>query len=106
MVTVRLQVLSWLTRVFDAERRARVAWEEEVERDSTLRALFERLAREHPQFGELVYDTAEGKLTGIVSVIYNDRILELAGGLDVVVHDGDSIVLLPAFSGGSGDAGP
>ena len=26
VVTVRLQVLSWLTRVFDAERRARVAW--------------------------------------------------------------------------------
>ena len=98
---VRLEAVSWLTPVFDAERRVRLKWEEEVEEGTTVRDLFKRLTDRHPKFGELVCDPGDGGLTGLVSVIFNDRVLELTGGLDAAIHDGDSIVLLPAYAGGS-----
>ena len=76
-------------------------WEEEVEKGATLRTLFKRLTDRYPKFRELVYDPGNGELTGLVSVIFNNRVLELAGGLDAEIQDGDSVVLLPAYAGGS-----
>ena len=100
MTTVRVEAISWLTRVFQEEQRVRRSWEEEVEGADTVRDFFQQLCARYPQFGELVYDTSSDNVTGMVSVIFNDRVLELAGGLDAEIHDGDSIVLLPAFAGG------
>ena len=100
VTTVRVEAISWLTRVFQEEQRVRRSWEEEVEGADTVRDFFQQLCARYPQFGELVYDTSSDNLTGMVSVIFNDRVLELAGGLDAEIHDGDSIVLLPAFAGG------
>lgn len=74
--------------------------EEEVEPGATVRDLFQRLTERYPAFGELVYDTRQRELTGLVSVIINDRILELVGGLDTEIHHGDCILLLPAYAGG------
>ncbi len=99
-MTVKVEAISWLTRVFQEEQRVRRSWEEEVEGADTVRDFFQQLCARYPQFGELVYDTSSDNLTGMVSVIFNDRVLELAGGLDAEIHDGDSIVLLPAFAGG------
>jgi molybdopterin converting factor small subunit len=99
-MTVKVEAISWLTRVFQEEQRVRRSWEEEVEGADTVRDFFQQLCARYPQFGELVYDTSSDNVTGMVSVIFNDRVLELAGGLDAEIHDGDSIVLLPAFAGG------
>ena len=103
MATIRLEVVSWLTRVFDKEQRVRLKWEQAVEQGTTVRDLFQRLAGTYPEFGELVYDPRSQELTGMVSIIFNDRVLELTDGLDSEIRDGDSIVLLPAYAGGSPD---
>ena len=100
-MTVKVEAISWLTRVFEEEQRVRRTWEEKVEGAATVRDFFQQLGTRYPQFSELVYDTSTDKLTGMVSVIFNDRVLELAGGLDAEIQDGDSIVLLPAFAGGT-----
>jgi molybdopterin converting factor small subunit len=106
VATVRLEAISWLTPVFDTDQKVRLKWEEEVEKGATLRSLFTRLTDKYPKFGELVYDPGEGAITGLVSVIFNDRVLELAGGLDANIQDGDSIVLLPAYAGGTQNVTP
>ena len=107
MATVKLEVLSWLTRVFDKEQRVRLIREEVVNQGTTVRDLFNQLTDRYPEFGELVYNPNDQELTGMVSIIFNDRILELTtGGLDTEIHDGDSIVLLPAYSGGSQNLSP
>jgi len=106
MATIKFEVISWLTQVFDKEQRVRLKWEQAVEQGTTVRDLFQRLADTYPGFGELVYDPRSQEVTGMVSIIFNDRVLELTDGLDSEIQDGDSIVLLPAYAGGSPDLSP
>ncbi|MFH1140340.1 MAG: MoaD/ThiS family protein [Chloroflexota bacterium] len=101
MTRIRLEVIPWLTRAFGAPGPGRLVREEEVEAGATVRDLFDRLASQYQGFAELVFDRHNQQLTGLVSVILNDRILELQGGLDTTFADGDTILLLPAYSGGS-----
>lgn len=100
MPTVRLEVVSWLTRAFDSTESTRLVREERVEAGSTVRDLFDRLAAENPVFAEYVFDREKQEITGHVSVIFNDRILELLNGLDTETKDGDTVTLIPAFAGG------
>ncbi len=101
MPRVRLEVIPWLTTAFGATGPGRLVREEEVDPGATVRDLFDRLASQYQGFAELVFDRDSRQLTGLVSVIFNDRILELQGGLDTTFADGDTIILLPAYSGGS-----
>ena len=101
MVKVKLEVLSWLTPVFETDQRARLKWEQEIEPGATVRDLFKQLTDRYPKLKGMIYDPGDGALTGLVSVIFNNRVLELAGGLDAEIQDGDSVVLLPAYAGGS-----
>ena len=101
MATVKLEVLSWLTPAFDSDQRARLKLEQEVDPGATVRDLFKRLTDRYPKLEGMIYDPDDGALTGLVSVIFNNRVLELAGGLDAEIKDGDSFVLLPAYAGGS-----
>jgi molybdopterin converting factor small subunit len=101
MLTVKLEVLSWLTPAFETDQRARLKLEQEVESGATMRDLFKQLADQFPKLQGLIYDPDDGALTGQVSIIFNNRVLELAGGLDAKIQNGDSVVLLPAYAGGS-----
>ena len=101
MATIKLEAVAWLARIFHPEWQTRLKWEMEVEQGAMVRNLFNQLADTCPEFGELVYDRDTQKLRGNISVIFNDRVLELLDGLDTRIEDGDSIVLLPAYSGGS-----
>lgn len=101
MPTVKLVVLPWLTRAFGVPGPGRLVREEEVAPGATVRDLFDRLASQHQGFAELVFDQNSQELSGLVSAVLNDRLLDLQGGLDVTFADGDTIIVLPAFSGGS-----
>ncbi len=101
MPTVRLVVLPWLTRAFGVPGPGRLVREEVVAPEATVRNLFDRLAGEHQAFAELVFDQNTRELSGLVCAILNDRLLDLQGGLDVAFADGDTLLILPAFSGGS-----
>ncbi|MEE8443522.1 MAG: MoaD/ThiS family protein [Dehalococcoidia bacterium] len=101
MARIKLEVISWLTRAFSSKESSRLVLEEAVEAGNTVRDLFDRLAAENPVFAEYVFNREKQEITGHVSVIFNDRILELLDGLDTEVKDGDTVTLLPAFSGGS-----
>jgi molybdopterin converting factor small subunit len=99
MGVIRLEVLPWLSRAFDGQGVTRVVLEREVAKGTTIGDLLERLVADHPALGRILYDPGGG-LALHVSVILNDRLFELAGGLEAPVRPGDIICLLPAFSGG------
>jgi molybdopterin synthase sulfur carrier subunit len=99
MDTVRLEILPWLSRSFDGEGAARVVLERPIAEGATVRDLLDRLVAEYPSFHRTLYDS-DGELAGHISIILNDRLYELAGGLEAKVHPGDTVSLLPAFSGG------
>jgi molybdopterin converting factor small subunit len=98
---VRLEVVPWLTRAFGVAESGRFVKEEEVDAGTTVRELFDRLATQYQGFAEFVFDRDSRELTGLVSVIFNDRVVEMQGGLDATITDGDTIILLPAYAGGS-----
>ncbi len=100
MSRIRLEVLPWATKAFGSKTGRRLVIEEEIEEGSRVKDLFATLAQRHQAFSQLVFDPASGKLTGEITVICNGRLLELAGGLDTVLNDGDELMLLPAFAGG------
>ena len=99
MSTIRLEILPWLSRSFDMEGSTRVILDREVPEGATVRDVLELLAVERPAFGHALYDP-EGRVAVYVSIILNDRLYELAGGLQAEVREGDVVRLLPAFSGG------
>lgn len=100
MAIVKLQVVSWLARAFDAENSTRFQTELEVEAGTTVRTLFDKLAAEYEGFAQYAFDRDRQDLTGRVSVFFNDRVLELVRGLDTQISDGDTILVLPAYAGG------
>jgi molybdopterin converting factor small subunit len=99
MNTIWLEILPWLSRPFDGEGATRVVLEREVAEGVTVRDLLDQLVVEHPSFGRTLYDP-DGRVAVHISIIVNDRLYELAGGLAAEVLPGDTVRLLPAFSGG------
>ena len=100
MSSVRLEVMPWLSRYFGAERSGQVVLEREVSDGATVRDLLEEIASQNQEFNEVLFDAKTGSLAGHISVILNGRFLELAGGLEAKLRPGDTIRLMPAFSGG------
>ncbi len=49
----------------------------------------------------LLFDTQAQVLPEHVEVVLNDRVLDLQGGLEAVLHPGDTLTFLPAHAGGS-----
>lgn len=68
--------------------------------DLTVRALLARPAAESEAFARLVYEAEEGYVREYVALLLNDRMIELAGGLEAPLHAGDRLMPLPGFSGG------
>jgi len=48
----------------------------------------------------ILFDAQAQLLPEHVEVVLNDRVLDLQGGLDAVLHAGDTLTFLPAHAGG------
>lgn len=96
---VRLEYYSWLAKELAGDERGKTV-ELSLSGDHTVRSLLERLARESGDFERLVYDLAGQRIREYAALIVNGRAIELAGGLEARLHDGDHLLLLPGFSGG------
>lgn len=100
MSSVHLEIMPWLNRYFHAERYGRVVMEKEVRDGATVRDLLEQITSQNQEFKRVLFDAKTGRLAGYIAVILNGRFLELAGGLETKLKDGDTIRVMPGFSGG------
>jgi sulfur-carrier protein len=67
---------------------------------STVRAVLERLEREHAELHRGVCDET-GRVRRHINVFVNrDNVKDLATGLDTALNRGDLVTILPAVSGG------
>ena len=99
MCTIRLEILPWLSRPFDGVGATRVVWAWEIAAGATVRDTLAQFAAQHPPFARILYDD-RGQVATHISIIVNNRLYELAGGLEAELQPGDTVCLLPAFSGG------
>ena len=99
-IGVRVELMSWLSRYFGAERSGSVVIEREVADGATVKDLLEELSSDNEEFRDILFDSSTGRLGGYMTVALNGRLLELAGGLETKLKPGDTILLMAAIAGG------
>jgi molybdopterin converting factor small subunit len=99
-IPVQLEILPWLNRYYAGGQPGRVALELAVSDGATIRELLEVASAGDPQFKEMLWNAQTGRVAGHIAVILNGRLVELAGGLDAKLAPGDTVQLMPGFSGG------
>lgn len=97
-VCVAVEVVPWLTDYFDHRGSGRLHLEERLAPGATVVDLVRHLAQRYPTFGHEVFRREE--LSGHVAVLLNNRWLRPTHKLDTALETGDTVTLLPAFSGG------
>ncbi|MBI2918334.1 MAG: MoaD/ThiS family protein [Chloroflexi bacterium] len=98
----KIEVFPWLTELFGASRASHMTMDVAIADGQTVRQLLARLAQQYPDFGQRGFSLETGLPSSLVSLFLNERFLELAGGLDAPLGDGDNIMMIPAWEGGSG----
>ena len=79
--------------------RAEVGGVRELEaRGDTVRAVIENLVERYPALGAQILEN--GDLASYVNVYLGGEDVKTLDGLDTAVHDGETIILLPAMAGG------
>jgi len=100
MVSVRLEVLAGLSYIFAGKESEPVTFDEEAEEGSTVGDVIRKLADKYQAFSDVIFDGRTNMLSGRVTVVLNDRLLEALNGLDTRIRDGDVIRLFPIVAGG------
>ncbi|MFA7248162.1 MAG: MoaD/ThiS family protein [Dehalococcoidia bacterium] len=101
MSEVTVDVMPMLAPYFSAAGGEHLRFTAPIENGDTILDLLGHLADEHAALDGVLIDRSSRELTEAVRVVLNDRVVELAGGLDTVLVDGDTILILPAFAGGA-----
>ncbi len=100
MASIEVEIVPWLTDLLDQPRSGRIKWREEIDQAEPVRSFLIRMHQSYPQLAATMYSIEETRLTGRVNIILNDRALELIGGIDAPLQDGDRLILVPAYTGG------
>ena len=100
MNRVRLEVLPWLSRYFGAESTARAILERDVATGVTVGGFLEDMTLQSQELKEVLFDDRTGRLVSHIIVIKNGRLLELSGGLEAELEDGDTLRLMASIAGG------
>jgi molybdopterin converting factor small subunit len=98
--TVRLEIVPWLTEHFGARGLGHLVLEEEVDGTPSVGEFLTSLAGKYPAVGTVIVDLEAGELCEHVSVVHNGVLVGSHVALEARLEPGDSLVLLPAFSGG------
>jgi molybdopterin converting factor small subunit len=71
-----------------------------IESETSVARILTRLVDTDARYA-LLFDAQAQLLPEHVEVVLNDRVLDLQGGLDAILHPGDTLTFLPAHAGGA-----
>ncbi len=100
MSEITVEFIPWLSNQIQPGKAGRLVTRQEIGDHETIRQLLERMAQADPRLAENVFDLKARDLHEHVAAVLNDRMIELAGGLDQPLSEGDTLTLLPTFQGG------
>lgn len=100
MFPVKIEVMSWVTRLVGGNETGRVFLEEIAEPGETIRTVLGRLGKRFPELESILWDTVSGGLGEHIEVVVNDAFLGVERDLDSPVLQGDRMSLLGALAGG------
>jgi len=101
---VKVEVYPWLSTILKSRSRktrgGRLLLELEIAEGETVGNLLDKLIAMEEKLRPHLFDPASGKFTDQISIVVNDRFIDLLDGLDTRLEDGDTVMLIQAWSGG------
>ena len=100
MGKVQLKIPSWVGIILDENSSTWLNVDREIEEGATIYSLLADLAFSYPDFRKTVFNPDVGKVSDQVNVVLNDSLLQLSDVTEIKLNDGDSITILPMYTGG------
>jgi molybdopterin converting factor small subunit len=99
-IRVQVRILPWFSHALIPGQNSSLLLQEELPPGSELRALLLVLAGRYTQFEEVIYSPRDDALQASVVVTRNGRLISPGSALDLPLQNGDTIALIPVYSGG------
>ncbi len=100
MGKVRLKITPSLISAVNAQVSDWLILEEEVGEETTIGDLLASLGSSYADFRKAVFSSETGKVSDHVNIILNDTLLPFPEVTEAKLNNGDSIILLPVYTGG------
>ncbi|MBA7625009.1 hypothetical protein ES703_32430 [subsurface metagenome] len=100
MGKVRLKFPASFASRLNAQGSDLVILEKEIGEGATIGSLLTNLAFSYTDFRKVVFNPDTGKVGDQVNVVLNNNLLQLPDVTEAKLSDGDSIIILPVYSGG------
>jgi len=100
MGTVQLKILPWIANMLNIPGSSWLTLEKEIREGATIGDLLSDFASSYTDFRKVVFNPDTGIISGQVMIIINGNLLRFPDVTEAKLSDGDSIILLPVYSGG------
>ncbi len=97
---VQLKLPPWVAIMLNEQGSGWFIFEKEIGEGATIGDLLADLAFSYTDFRKVVFNPNIGKVSDQVIVILNDSLLQLPDVTEAKLNDGDTVSLIPVFSGG------
>ncbi len=100
MGKVRLKFPASFASMLNAQGSDLVILEKEIGEEATIGDILTDLAFSYTDFRKVVFNPDTGKVSEQVNVVLNNNLLQFPEVTEAKLNDGDSIIILPVYSGG------
>lgn len=100
MGKVQLKIPPFLASMLNTQGSDWLIIEKEIKEGTKISELLVDLALGYTDFRKVVFNPDIGKVSEQVNVILNNNLLQDADVTEATLNDGDTITLLPVYSGG------
>jgi len=97
---VRLKFPASFASMLNAQGSDLVILEKKIGEEATIGDLLADLAVSYTDFRKVVFNPDTGKVNDQVNVVLNNKLLQFPEVTEAKLNDGDSIIILPVYSGG------
>lgn len=99
VIQIEVTFCAWQANIF-GNKQSSTTLREHIDKGATFEDLLNHLVRSYPSLKDTLIDTASQQLYDNIIVIVNGRLLDLIGGMQAHMKDGDKVQFLPCLPGG------
>ena len=100
MPKITIKLPSWIATVNEAKSSGWLTFEKQVSEGATVNDVLQGFVTTYPGFRKAVYNPDTGPATEQLIFVLNDCLLTFQEMLQIRLNDGDTILLIPFYSGG------
>ncbi len=97
---VQVKITPSITSAIDPKYSDWLTLEREIQDEATVCDLLRSLARSYPSFGKMLFEGETGRVSDEINLVLNHSILETPEVAETRLKNGDTLIVLPVYSGG------